>query len=94
MKDNDSLTEKIINCCFKVHNELGPGFKERIYHNALELFLDEDGLKYETEKLFEVNIKEWKDEVESIEEYYKKFGDKLPEAIKQEFEKMKKAVLS
>ena len=57
MKDNDSLTEKIINCCFKVHNELGPGFKERIYHNALELFLDEDGLKYETEKLFEVNIK-------------------------------------
>jgi len=57
MKDNDSLTEKIINCCFKVHNELGPGFKERIYHNALELFLDEDGLKYETEKVFEVNIK-------------------------------------
>lgn len=57
MKDKDLLTEKIINCCFKVHNELGPGFKERIYRNALKLFLDEDGLKYETEKVFEVNIK-------------------------------------
>ena len=57
MEDKDLLTEKIINCCFKVHNELGPGFKERIYHNALKLFLDEKGLKYETEKAFEVNIK-------------------------------------
>ena len=57
MEDRDLLTEKIINCCFKVHNELGPGFKERIYHNALKLFLDEEGLKYETEKTFEVNIK-------------------------------------
>ena len=57
MEDKDLLTEKIINCCFKVHNELGPGFKERIYHNALKLFLNEEGLKYETEKAFEVNIK-------------------------------------
>jgi len=57
MENKDLLTEKIINCCFKVHNELGPGFKERIYHNALKLFLDEEGLKYETEKAFEVNVK-------------------------------------
>ena len=57
MEGKDLLTEKIINCCFKVHNELGPGFKERIYHNALKLFLDEEGLKYETEKAFEVNVK-------------------------------------
>jgi len=57
MEDRDLLTEKIINCCFKVHNELGPGFKERIYHNALKLFLDEEGLKCETEKAFEVNVK-------------------------------------
>ena len=57
MEDKDLLTEQIINCCFKVHNELGPGFKERIYHNALNLFLDKEGLKYETEKAFEVNIK-------------------------------------
>mgnify|MGYP001071091135 FL=1 len=57
MEDKDLLTEKIINCCYKVHNELGSGFKERIYHNALKLFLDEEGLKYETEKAFEVNVK-------------------------------------
>ena len=52
-----TFAEKIINCCFKVHNELGPGFKEKIYHNALKVFLDEEGLKHETEKAFEVNIK-------------------------------------
>jgi len=57
MEDKDLLTEKIINCCFRVHNELGPGFKEKIYHNALKVFLDEEGLKHETEKAFEVNIK-------------------------------------
>jgi len=50
------ITERIIGCCFKVHNELGPGFKERIYHNALKLFLEEEGLKYKTEKVFDVNI--------------------------------------
>ena len=57
MEDKDPLTEKIISCCFKVNNELGPGFKERIYHNALKIFLDEEGLEYETERVFEVNIK-------------------------------------
>ena len=31
----DSLTEKIISCAYKVHSELGPGFNERIYQNAL-----------------------------------------------------------
>ena len=56
MKERDPLTERIIGCCFKVHNELGPGFKEKIYQNALKLVLEEEGLKYETEKVFEVNI--------------------------------------
>ena len=27
---NDTLTEKIIACCYTVHNELGPGFKETV----------------------------------------------------------------
>ena len=57
MEDKDLLTEQIINCCYKVHNELGPGFKERIYHNTLMLFLKEEGLEYETEKRFELNVK-------------------------------------
>lgn len=54
MEERDALTEKIIFCCFKVHSKLGPGFNERIYHNALKVALKEAGLEYETEKEFTV----------------------------------------
>ena len=37
IKDKDLLTEKIIGCAYKVHSELGPGFNEGIYHNALKI---------------------------------------------------------
>ncbi len=47
---NDELTEKIIACAYKVHSELGPGFNEKAYHNALIVELDEQKMKYETEK--------------------------------------------
>ena len=50
----DPLTERIISCCFKVHSELGPGFPEKIYHNALKMVIKEDGLEYESEKEYEV----------------------------------------
>lgn len=53
----DPLTERIIACCFTVHNELGPGFPERIYHNAIKIAIKEDGLKFESEKEFEVLFK-------------------------------------
>jgi len=33
---------------------LGPGFNERIYHNALKVLFDQEGLQYRTEKEFEV----------------------------------------
>ncbi len=55
MQDKDPLTERIIGCCFKIHRELGPGFNERIYHNALILALKQEGLKYQTEKAFKVS---------------------------------------
>ncbi|MFA4889105.1 MAG: GxxExxY protein [Candidatus Omnitrophota bacterium] len=54
MEERGPLTEKIIACCFKVHSELGPGFNEKIYHNALILSLKASDLKYETEKEFAV----------------------------------------
>ena len=54
MENRDPLTERIIACCYKVHSELGPGFKEKIYHAALKLAFNQEGLKYETEKRFEV----------------------------------------
>ncbi|MFH0886622.1 MAG: GxxExxY protein [bacterium] len=46
--------EKIIGCCFKVHKELGPGFNEKIYQNALIGLFEEKNIKYETEKEYEV----------------------------------------
>lgn len=60
MKNNDTLTEKIIGCCYKVHSELGPGFNEKIYHNALKLAFGHANLKYETEKRFNVNYQDRK----------------------------------
>jgi len=55
-KEKDPLTEKIIACAYKVHSKLGPGFNERIYHNALKIVLKEQGLKYQTEKNFDVSF--------------------------------------
>lgn len=54
MENRDKLTERIIGCCFKVHRELGPGFNEKIYHNALKVLFDQEGLQYRTEEEFEV----------------------------------------
>ena len=54
MKNRDKLTERIIGCCFKVHRELGPGFNEKIYNNALKVLFDQEGLQYQTEEEFEV----------------------------------------
>lgn len=40
--------------CFKVHKELGPGFNEKVYHNALKLLFDKEALRYQSGKEFEV----------------------------------------
>jgi GxxExxY protein len=55
MGETDSITERIIGCFFEVHRGLGPGFSEKIYHNALKLLFDQKGFRYETEKEFEVS---------------------------------------
>jgi GxxExxY protein len=52
--DRDPLTGKIIEACYHVHNELGPGFVERIYVNALIIALKERNLQFVTEKEFTV----------------------------------------
>ena len=48
------LTRSILGCCFEVMKELGPGFLEKIYKNALLITMKEKGLQVETEKPFEV----------------------------------------
>ncbi|MRR17162.1 MAG: GxxExxY protein [Deltaproteobacteria bacterium] len=44
--------------CFRVHTQLGPGFVERIYMNALIIALAELGLGFVTEKEFVVRYEE------------------------------------
>lgn len=56
IQNRDPLTEKIIACAYRVHSEIGPGFPERIYHNALKIALEESGLKYQTEKSFNISF--------------------------------------
>ena len=40
-----------------MHRQVGPGFSENIYHNALKIALKEKGLKYQTEKSYNVVYK-------------------------------------
>ena len=41
------------------------------------------------EKLLDVDQQQWQAEAESIEEHYKKFGDKLPKALREELDALK-----
>ena len=49
-----NLTGNILDCCFEVMNELGSGFLESVYKNALLIALRQRGLLVQTEKPFEV----------------------------------------
>lgn len=42
-----------------MHRELGPGFKELIYHKAICLELDSQGLRFECEKPVLVQYRHW-----------------------------------
>ena len=54
MKERSKLTEVILGCCFEVANELGIGFLESVYKNALTIALSDMGLNVVVEKPFEV----------------------------------------
>jgi GxxExxY protein len=48
------LTKSILGCCFEVMRELGPGFLEKVYKNALLVAMRQKGLQVEVERPFEV----------------------------------------
>ena len=48
------LNEKIIKIFYQVHNELGYGFSEKVYHKALMIALQEAGFKVDSELPIEV----------------------------------------
>jgi GxxExxY protein len=55
---HSELTSIILKCCFEVINELGAGFLESVYKNALFLALQQKGILIEVEKPFEVYFRE------------------------------------
>ena len=48
------LTEKIVKAAQNVHNKLGYGFLEKVYHNAMVLELRKTGLEAASEKAIAV----------------------------------------
>lgn len=53
----ENLTETIIGCSFEVMNELGAGFLEKVYENALKLLLAEKGLAVDQQVPLQVNFR-------------------------------------
>ena len=47
---HQELTGKVIAACFQVHNELGCGFHEKVYQEALAIVLEEHNIPFEREK--------------------------------------------
>ena len=52
--ENEQLTHQIIGCAYKVFNQLGFGFLESIYKNAMIIELAKNDLKVEAEKPLKV----------------------------------------
>ncbi len=48
---------ELIGTCMEVHNNLGPGFLEIVYKDALEFEFRKANILYEREKEYEVNYK-------------------------------------
>jgi GxxExxY protein len=46
----ESLSKKIIGAAIKVHKELGPGYLESIYEEALKIEFSEQGYSHESQK--------------------------------------------
>ena len=51
----EELSKKIIGAAIEVHRELGPGFLENIYEEALKIEFSEHNIDYESQK--EIKIK-------------------------------------
>ena len=40
----------------QIFTELGPGYSERVYHNAFEVLLRKHGIQYETERIVPIEF--------------------------------------
>ena len=57
---HSNISENIIGCCFEVMKELGSGFLENVYKNALYLAMKQKGLDVSAEQSFEVVFRKHK----------------------------------
>jgi len=48
------LSYRLVGCFYKVYNSLGPGHKEDIYHKALKIEFDKQGIKYTSKKRLKI----------------------------------------
>ena len=59
-KDDNLVPKKIVDtilsCFYQVYNDLGYGFLERVYQNALYFALKDAGLNCEAEKMIKVEF--------------------------------------
>lgn len=51
------ISEKVLSCCFELMRELGPGFLEKVYKNALAIVMRQNGLKVVMEKKFDIEFR-------------------------------------
>lgn len=54
---HEAITEKILEACFEVVNELGAGFLESVYEKALLIALKDKGLKAEVQVPLKVKFR-------------------------------------
>ena len=58
--EHSDLTGCVLGCCFEVAKELGCGFLESVYKNALFIAMKQKGLNVFTEQSYEVVFREHK----------------------------------
>ncbi len=49
-------TYKIIGCAMKVHSELGSGFLEAVYQEALSIIFEKEDIPFKKEEPLEINF--------------------------------------
>ena len=54
MVRDKTITERVIHCAYKVSNELGSGFLESVYENALCIELSKEGLVHQQQAPIDV----------------------------------------
>lgn len=53
-KDVDELSKELVDCFFKIHKTLGPGYLEQIYEDCLAIELEKRGIDFQRQKVLKI----------------------------------------